>query len=576
MGSRKIRDHLSLTSGWTAPLLLSLQSFLGALQLFDALDVVYYPMIRKAIKTVHFDLGFSLVTPLMLLLVLWLGWMTWNQRFEALLLPAVALFIYPLGLETSVSIASLMAAAGGLVYHRSLSKFLTLIFTFLGGIEALALIHWLFFVPFGLASPLKEVVRFEMGLFYLAGHLAPFLVLPLMYGWVLRLFVPKGRKIRLDLRGVESKNRGGMPRRALYLFIFSVSLSVVAALYPYNSNVNPKGREIGIDIQPYVETAEIINDDPSKILTGMSRTRPFMFLVISGYQHLLGTDVTSAVEFMPVLLNPLLSTAIFFLALETFDDWWIASWVSFFTACGIQVSVGTFSYFLTNMLGLCLIFFSLGFLFRALRTRNGFSLSIAGLLGGLLVFTHPWTFDQYIVPIVFMGGVMWYLARRKKYSPEKAKMILYYLFLLGLAELLKSVFFGGYGGAQASSTALTQLVGLSDFWRTNIYSFRIMFGGLLSVVVLLFFAILGVYLLRPTGIPRLYFTLFLAVTSLLFLIGDRTIKSRLLYNIPDGLFAAYGFLWLIKRRDLAFKYVFTTFSVLNMAVYLFRSLANLV
>jgi hypothetical protein len=576
MGSRKNRDYLSLATEWTAPLLLSLQSFLGALQLLDALDVVYYAMIHKTTNVFQFDLGFSLVAPLTLLLAVWLGWMMWNLRFEAMLLPAAALFLYPLGLETCVSIASLMAAAGGLVYHRSLSKFLNLVFALLGGIEGLALIHWLFFVPLGWVSPLKAVAGLEMGLFYMTSHLAPFLVLLLMYTWMMTPFIPKLWKDRFDIRGSTSKERGEMPRRAKYLLILSVSLSVVAALYPYNSNVNPTGQLFGSDIRYYIETAEIVEDNLFQTLTENATTRPFIFIVIYGYQRLLGTDVTSAVKFLPVLLNPLLSTAMFFLALETFDDWWIASLASFFTACGIQVSVGMHAYFLTNMLGLCLSFFSLRSLFRALRTGKWISITIAGLFGGLQVFTHPWTFDQYVMPTVMMGGVMWYHARIKKYGYGRAKMVLYYLFLLGLAELFKSVFFGGYGGAQASETALQNLISLSDFWNANIFVFRILFGGLLSAVVLLSFTTLGVHLFGLTGIPNLYFFLFLMVTSLLFLMGNDTIKSRLLYNIPHGLFAAYGFFWFIKRKDLAFRNVFTTFCVLNVAVYLFRSLANLV
>ena len=576
MGSRKNRGHLSLAAEWAVPLLLSLQSFLGALQLLDALDVVYYAMIHKSTTSIQFDLGLSLVAPLILLLALWLVWIMWNLRFEVLLLPAAALFLYPLGLETCVSIASLMAAAGGLVYHRGLSKLLNIVFALLGGIEGLALIHWLFFVPLGLASPLKAVARLEMGLFYVTSHLAPFLVLLLMYTWMMTPFIPNRWKDTFGIRGSTSKERGEMPHRVKYLLILCVSLSVVAALYPYNSNVNPTRQLFGSDIQYYIETAEIAENNLYQTLTQNATTRPFIFIVIYGYRRLLGTNVTNAVKFLPVLLNPLLSTAMFFLALETFDDWWIASLASFFTACGIQVSVGMYAYFLTNMLGLCLSFFSLGFLIRALRMGNWFSMTIAGLFGGLQVFTHPWTFDQYVIPTVMMGGVMWYHAKIKKYSYGREKMVLYYLFLLGLAELFKSVFFGGYSGTQATETALKNLVNLSDFWFVNIYVFRILFGGLLSAVVLLSFTTLGFHLFGLTGIPNLYFFLFLMVTSLFFLVGNDIVKSRLLYNIPHGLFAAYGFSWFIKRRDLAFRNVFTTFCVLNVAAYLFRSLANLV
>ena len=55
-------------------LILSLQCFLGSLQLFDALGAVCYPMVHRATRAVQFELGFSLVVPLLILFVLWLGW----------------------------------------------------------------------------------------------------------------------------------------------------------------------------------------------------------------------------------------------------------------------------------------------------------------------------------------------------------------------------------------------------------------------------------------------------------------------------------------------------------------------
>jgi len=81
--------------------------------------------------------------------------------------------------------------------------------------------------------------------------------------------------------------------------------------------------------------------------------------------------------------------AVFFRAFQAFGDWWLSSWAAFFTACGYQITVGVYSYFLTNILGLCLTFLSLGFLFRSLRRGCKISLALASILGVLLVFTHP-------------------------------------------------------------------------------------------------------------------------------------------------------------------------------------------
>lgn len=100
--------------GSLLPLILALQCFLGSLQLLDAFGVVYFPMVYRATRAVRFELGVSLVLPLVLLLVFWLGWVVWIRRFEALLFPAVAVLVYPfLGLEASISVASLLAMVSG-------------------------------------------------------------------------------------------------------------------------------------------------------------------------------------------------------------------------------------------------------------------------------------------------------------------------------------------------------------------------------------------------------------------------------------------------------------------------------
>ena len=72
MGDLRAPTAYTVEKGF--PFLLAIQSFLGSLQLFDALGVVYYPMIHRATRTVRFELGFSLVVPLLILFVLWLGW----------------------------------------------------------------------------------------------------------------------------------------------------------------------------------------------------------------------------------------------------------------------------------------------------------------------------------------------------------------------------------------------------------------------------------------------------------------------------------------------------------------------
>ena len=47
------------------------QLCLGVLQLLDFFGVVYYPTVHRVTETVHFSLGFSLLVPLLVLMVAW-------------------------------------------------------------------------------------------------------------------------------------------------------------------------------------------------------------------------------------------------------------------------------------------------------------------------------------------------------------------------------------------------------------------------------------------------------------------------------------------------------------------------
>jgi len=241
------------------------------------------------------------------------------------------------------------------------------------------------------------------------------------------------------------------------------------------------------------------------------------------------------------------------------------------------VAVGMFSFFLTNMLALSIVFLSLGFLFKAIRYRCLFSLIIASLIGGLLVFTHPWTFDQYFATIFLTAFFILYDDRKENKGYYRFKIILIYLLSLTLSELIKIKVFHGYGGVSASSLAIGSLVQVSRFWSSTLFSFRRIYCGLESNVILLILSIVGILILRHAFTPKVCLITSLIVSSLLFLLNDAMIKSRLIYNIPIGLYTAYSFVWLNKQRKINdFKLYLNLFILYSMIIYLFRSLANII
>ena len=98
----------------------------------------------------------------------------------------------------------------------------------------------------------------------------------------------------------------------------------------------------------------------------------------------------------------------------------------------------------------------------------------------------------------------------------------------------------------------------------------------MSGVVLMGLALLGMFLLDRRRDSRLFLFLLMVASSLVFLVGNETIKTRLLFNLPVGLYAAVGFCWLEGHWSETWsKRVFISYVVLSLCAFLFGSLANL-
>jgi len=523
-----------------------------------------------------FELGVSLIWPLVLFLGFWTTWVIWKRNFKLFLFPAVALIVLPfLGIEASISIASLQAVIAGLWAYRTLSKFLTGIILLLSVIEGGALLHWIVFLPLGLVSPFEGVAWVETGLFYLASYLVPLLVLSLFFMWFLKPLTRLGLGLGKGFEDFQVEYNRTISWKVILMLVITTCLGVFVALYPHGAGVNPEGRNVGVDFRAYVKLAEEIEDDLSVAFYTYGGARPFALLVIYGFQHLFGLSASNAIKYVPVLLIPCLGLSTFFLAFEVFDNAEIGSWAAFFAVCGIQVTVGMYSYFLTNWLGLSLTFLSLGFLFRALKIEHRYSLVGASVLGGLVVFTHPWTFDQYVAAILVLVGILFYNIRKEGGDFRKLRIIIVYLISLGVAEFVQVLFFHGIGGASAFSTVTSKIIDISKFWYSSIFNFRLLFGGTLSVTFLLVLAVIGVFLFNQKDVPKIYFTSFLALTSIVFLFGDEMIKGRLMFNVPISVFAAFGFHWLLHKKLRALGKPLLLFTVLSMVTYTFRALANI-
>ena len=165
--------------------------------------------------------------------------------------------------------------------------------------------------------------------------------------------------------------------------------------------------------------------------------------------------------------------------------------------------------------------------------------------------------------------------RRRRY--ERFFMLIVYVGLMGFFEFCKSFIFQGIGSVGASSAVTGNLAGLGGFWAASIFGFRLLYGGFESNVLLISLSLIGVYLLKRGVVAERFFVVYCVASSLVFLVGDDSIKARLLYNLPFALFSGVGLHWLLDSYKFVGyrKYVFSSV-VLSSLVYLFRCLGNLI
>jgi len=555
---------------------LALLTLFGGLQLLDELNIIYHPTIHRVTKSVSFELKNDLIIPLIILLGCWLFWVLLKKKFSLVLFLLPILIIhYFTNIRVALSVGSLIAVVIGIWFHHQKTSYIKWMLILLSGLEASAIIHWTILNPLSIKGFFESISTLEQDIFYLLAYLSPLLILPLLYVWIVKPINQQilGKQIlKIDTDKNTPKKSGTST-----LIVLSLILCIVATVFPYIGSINPDNLNIGVDMGFYLRVAELIEDNPQYVFN-ITRDRPLTYIAIYTFQQILGSTTLTAIRLLPIILNPLLVISTYYLTLEIFKDNRTAAWASFFTASGIQITVGMYSYFLANILGLSLMNFSLFFLFRSLRTNRKWDLTLACIFGSLLLFTHPWTFDQYYAPVILVTAVIGMKYYKIGDNRSDLRKMATYTAFLGLTEVIKGQVLQGFGGLSATTTAMNMMSTLPDFWQHTIFTFRLLFGGYMSNLVILSLAIIGAYFLdHKEKTKQLYLLFLISITSLVFLIGDETIKSRLIFNLPLGILSAHGLNQILHTKiPESLKNTLKTFVILYMIAYLFRSMSNLI
>lgn len=193
-------------------------------------------------------------------------------------------------------------------------------------------------------------------------------------------------------------------------------------------------------------------------------------------------------------------------------------------------------------------------------------------LGVLVSYTHHWSLLQLVGPLVLYLAL--YCIKPFEQQKHVKKYLMLYVVAVSLNELVKYVLSSGTGGYPSTYDFLYGSFAPLKLVNTICMAFQRLYSGYLSNIVILSFSLVGFFHMDLKKFSSRYYYTLIASSSMIFLLFDEDIKTRLLYNLPLPLFTSYGY-YLVKSRAER-PFIVNFFFVACLLLYLYQCLANTV
>ena len=430
-------------------------------------------------------------------------------------------------------------------------------------IELFSLINWIIFVPLGLSSIFLNIAIMEEQIYYLFSLFSPLLVLLFLFGWIPKRIINWYKKDNLFNKRIHQKSINHLPLiGSRFFFVSALLLSIFIPIYPYFSTINPAKEVLSPDLMLRARVVDTIRSDWTSIFREMSGSRPAYLMVVFILQSIFHIKSVSFIMYSPILLFMLLVFSMYYFVRQSYGKNDLAVLSSFLLSSGANFLLGIYLYPLSNLLGLCLVFFSLGLLFSSLKREAVWTGYFSIALFFMVLFVHPWTFFQYcivVIPFLFIK------LKENSYSD-------YYRFLVkflvsGLVLILPVFFLLSTNSIRPYLNLVTLSLFIDTFRAVNF-----VYAGALSNIVPW---LLSAYYLSGQSDERdvsKFLRLLVFLTSILFLFLNPFDKSRALINLPLGYFAALGLSKLNLKLDSKNGLIFALFLLFQSIVFVFRTL----
>jgi len=570
--------------------ILSIQLILTVIITLHLLKAYYYPTIHRVTLTRNFQVECEkeilLIIQALSTILLIQSALSSKRKLilTSTLIVSLSIIYILLNLGSIIVVLSITSAIVSIKSKITpISKVILWSMITLSLLEVISLIYWAA-LPIVPINPLLGIAKLEEALYYTFTVTVPPLILLMLLAWIMKPILLEALKIvRRNLKIKVSKatrKTKALKLSSKIILLYAMLLSIIIAVYPYTPNINPQNKIVGVDVKHYEEYIRQTEEDIGQTLIVAGGSRPLLVLLLYTLEKIIQTSPLKTVEYSPILLNPLLILATYQMMNQATKNKRISALTALLTALGYKLTVNMYSYFLANILALILIYPAMGFLMAALRDKNKGKLMLSITFMSLTIFTHPWTFTQYYASIALLTLIkIIEEIKGKKEDKNQLKMLIIFLAVTGIINVLKGSLIGGTEGIKATKTVTNQSVldNLLSFWHNNIFAFRLLYGGYLSNLPLTILALIGAYKLKPRKTTEKAMISLLIATSIIYLLSDGTLQSRLIFNLPLEALAAIGLTYMLNyMKNQETKKTTLILTLTTLHTYIFRSLANLI
>jgi hypothetical protein len=381
---------------------------------------------------------------------------------------------------------------------------------------------------------------------------------------------------RLD-RVFTSLSFGG--RIPLIIIGIVIVIVIIFAIYPYSPRLNPFGESIGVDI-PFYEWRLIRLDASNNLDVFISklfffRDKSLSILLLFSLWKITWFSPQQIASFSPIILGLALIGVTYFFSRKAGLNLFYTSLILLFTATSFHVTSGIFGGFIANWFYIIFLYSFWGFIFLSLKLNSWRFLFLAIVMNSFMLFSHAssWGMNAGILGVLFLLMFFKWLTKKEgKIRPIMLSTVLIIGF--GLNFLRNYIFTIGPSSVEVVGVASERimLTNLFNFWETFNISIETVLGITLSNPLIFFLATIGgLFLVFNNKLISRFLTVCTFASSIPLILGDQIIQTRIIYNLPIHITAAFGlFIILNSSKKLNENKVKIFYKLLILVVILFN------